>query len=147
MKGDVLEFIKVFSDATGVHPHICKGIYAVARMDKKMIFDSIGDLCTELNMSVEIGRSVAEVALNKYNPDKNGINKVGGSVVFSIKKLVRAAFPQFPSEIVDNIFQIVSEGDPSAMFDLLDDLKIPSSIFKLCYAVLTNKVGDVEDII
>jgi hypothetical protein len=70
---------------------------------------------------------------------------VEGSVIHSIKKLIRAAFPEFPSEIVDPAFQITSESDPTALFPLLTDQKVPLHLFKMSNAVLTGKQGEVED--
>lgn len=55
-------------------------------------------------MDPEIGSMLAELALNKYNPDALGINKVDGKVVLVVKQLFRNIFPQFPPEVIDSVF-------------------------------------------
>jgi hypothetical protein len=117
----------------------------LAKFDKKMILDSVGDICNSLGVEGAIGKAIAEITLNKYNPEKAGMNKADDSAMFSIKKLIRAAFPSFPVEIMDSLFQIVAEKDPSAMFDILEEMNIPTPMFKTAHSFLMKKPGMLEE--
>jgi hypothetical protein len=92
---------------------------------------------------MDIGKSIADLAMNIYNPAKTGINKVSDSVMYAIKKLLNSGFPSFPAELMDNLFKIISEGDPSAMFPMIENLGIPPHLFKLVYDFLTKNVNGV----
>jgi hypothetical protein len=87
-----------------VHKKVGKAVFSMVLRDKQMIIESAGELSEEIGVDMEIVKTVAEIALNSYNPDKVGINKSHGSILLAVKKLIRKAFPDFPVEIVDNLF-------------------------------------------
>ena len=52
-----------------------KGIVGAVKKDKKMLKIASADLCWVLDIPRAIGSIVAEIALDKYNPDKTGLNE------------------------------------------------------------------------
>jgi hypothetical protein len=40
---------------------------------------------------------------------------------------------------------VASEGDPSALFGILEDLGVPTEFFELSFNILAENGGDIED--
>ncbi len=102
-----------------MHQGVIKAVVALVMQDTPMLIKSIGELSTIIGLDPDIGTSLAEIALDSYNPDAIGINTVEGKIVLAIKKLFRKVFPVFPPDLIDIIFQLVSEGDPLPLAALL----------------------------
>ena len=96
IKGDLNELVNFIAQAMGLHPKISKALLALVRQNPEAIVAAVRDLCVEINVDAEIGGALAELALNKYNPEALGINKVDGKVLLVVKQLFRKLFPQFP---------------------------------------------------
>ncbi len=69
----------------GLHPKILSALIALIRQNPVLIVASVRDLCVEINVDPDIGASLAELALNQYNPDALGINRVDGKVLLIVK--------------------------------------------------------------
>ena len=151
--GDTNQLIALVSQGIGVHSGVIKSIVALVLQDNAMIVESIGELSTIIGLDGEIGTSLAEIALDTYNPDAIGINSVEGKIVLAIKKLFRKVFPVFPPDLIDTVFQLISEGDPLPMADLiqknnnaskdLPDARI--ALIKLVGYYLHNKKTMIEE--
>lgn len=109
------------------------------KQDYIIILDSINKLAVELGLDINLNNILAEIALDSYNPDSVGINKAQGTIILSLKKLFRKAFPTFPLETLDGLLQVVSEGDPRPLESILDKLNIPMPLFRMCIGYVMNK--------
>ena len=54
--------------ALGTHPVVTRGIVGTVKQDKKLVKK-------ELEVKQQFGEIIAEIALDKYNPDKTGLNE------------------------------------------------------------------------
>jgi hypothetical protein len=131
LAGNETAMVDLFSQFLGLHPKVCRALVAMIRGKRPQILESIGDMAKELDTDPDIAMIIGEIALDNYNPDKEGVNTPKGTVVLAIKKLLRKAFPQFPVETVDGILQIVSEGDPRPLVSLMEVLKIKPCLFAI----------------
>ena len=115
----------------GIDNHIALGLVGWLKQDYIIIMDSIHKLALELNLDMNLNNILAEIALDDYNPDSVGINKAQGTIILSLKKLFRKAFPTFPLETLDGLLQVVSEGDPRPLESILGKLKVPKPLFRM----------------
>ena len=118
--GDTGQLVALISQGIGVHQGVVKAIVALVLQDNKMLVESVGELAGIIGLDGDIGTSLAEIALDSYNPDAIGINTVEGKIVLAIKKLFRKVFPVFPPDLIDIVFQLISEGDPLPLADLIN---------------------------
>ena len=65
--------------------------------------------------------------------------------MLAVKTLMRELFNTFPVENVDEVLQLIFEGDPYPLFEIVDELGLPLPIFKLSRAVLMNEAGEAEE--
>jgi len=82
-------------------------------------------LCKEFKVDVILGKSVSEIAIDKFNPDKGGDNKVSGGIQIAAKNLLKTHFKGFPLEIIDNLFKVIAERNPQVFFNFLEEMKLP----------------------
>ena len=98
--------------------------------------DSIYKLSEELKLDPQFNVLVSEIVLNDFNPDEQGKNKVSGSVILAIKKLIQYLFPEFTSEILDTLLQILIVRDPEPLRALATKLHIPLELVNLIIALI-----------
>jgi len=130
----MVEFISV---STGLHPLICKSIISVITRKTDMMVTAAGDLCAQFGVDESMGRGVARITLDKFNPDQAGKhNKVSGAIQISSKEILKKNFPGFPLEVVDQEFAVIAERDPQIFYDFLEQSGLPSALFKMAGAYL-----------
>ena len=145
LDGNMGELIGMMYNNCGIDDSIGLGLVGWLKQDKVVILDSIDKLSTNLNLDRNLNLIVAEIALDKYNPDLVGINLAQGTIILSLKKLFRMSFPQFPLETLDGLLQVVSEGDPRPLEALLSKLNIPPALFKLAIGFVVDNDLKVQD--
>ena len=145
LDGNMGELIGMMYNNCGIDDSIGLGLVGWLKQDKVVILDSIDKLSTNLNLDRNLNLIVAEIALDKYNPDLVGINLAQGTIILSLKKLFRMSFPQFPLETLDGLLQVVSEGDPRPLEALLGKLNIPPALFKLAIGFVVDNDLKVQD--
>ena len=132
LDGNMGELINMMNKNCGIDENISLGLVGWLKQDSIIILDSIVKLAMELKLDVNLNTIIGEIALDAYNPDCVGINKAQGTIILSLKKLFRNAFPTFPLETLDGLLQVVSEGDPRPLENIVDKLNIPNPVFKMC---------------
>jgi len=139
LDGDMGALInKIMNKNCGIDKNIGLGLVGWLKQDEIIIMDSIHKLADELGQDTNLNDVLAEIALDKYNPDSVGINRAQGTIILSLKKLFRKAFPQFPLETLSGLLQVVSEGDPRPLKPILDKLNIPSPLFNMSIGFVTD---------
>lgn len=141
LDGNMGELINMMNKNCGIDENISLGLVGWLKQDAVIILDSIHKLAIDLNLDINLNSILAEIALDDYNPDSVGINKAQGTIILSLKKLFRKAFPTFPLETLDGLLQVVSEGDPRPLENILKKLNIPAPLFKLCIGYVVNNEG------
>ncbi len=117
--GDNNALFSVVSQGLGVHIGVVKAVVALVIQKKELLLEAVGDLSKEIGLDADIGASLAEIALDSYNPDAGGINSVEGKILLAVKLLFRKVFPVFPPKLIDIMFQLIAEGDPLPFSSLI----------------------------
>ena len=132
LDGNMGALINLFNKNCGIDENISLGLVGWLKQDSSIIMDSVHKLSMELGLDVNLNSILAEIALDDYNPDSVGINQAQGTIILSLKKLFRNAFPTFPLETLDGLLQVVSEGDPRPIENIVEKLNIPIPLFRMC---------------
>jgi hypothetical protein len=162
LNGNAGAVAKMLNTNIGVDYNISLGLVGMLKNDPAVIIDAIYKISEQLNVDPEINVILAEIILDNYNPDSHGKRKVAKSVILSIKKLIYKMFPNFESEILDNLLQTAIELDveplkgvlrklglPVEMLDLIiafvekDNTKIQNSVHELSQKVFPSYISEI----
>ena len=95
LDGNMGELISMMNKNCGIDNNVSLGLVGWLKQDSLIIVDSINKLALDLGLDVNLNSILAEIALDAYNPDSVGINQAQGTIILSLKKLFRKAFPTF----------------------------------------------------
>lgn len=143
--GGFEELVQFISSSAGIHPIIIKSIVAMSTRTKDLLISTIGDICEKFEVDPALGKGVARISLDKFNPDKGGQNKVSGQVLISAKEILASQYKGFPLNPIDNLFEVIAEKDPKCFFDFLKQMNLPMSPFKIGAAFLTKEEDKIEN--
>ena len=138
LDGNMGACISMMYKNCGIDNNIGLGLVGWLKQDPGILVDSVMKLAADLGQDINLNVILAEIALDKYNPDSVGINQAQGTIILSLKKLFRKSFPQFPLETIDGLLQVVSEGDPRPLESILEKLDIPSPLFQMSIGFVMN---------
>ena len=138
LNGNMGACINMLYRNCGIDNNIGLGLVGWLKQDPGILIDSVMKIAAELGQDVSLNATLAEIALDTYNPDSVGINHAQGTIILSLKKLFRKSFPQFPLETIDGLLQVVSEGDPRPLESILEKLDIPSPLFHMAIGFVMN---------
>jgi hypothetical protein len=85
LDGNIGVLKEMLSNNLGIESNIAMAIIGFIKGDTGMMLAAIQCLAMELNMDPELTTTIAEISLDKYNPDTVGINKAQGTVILSLK--------------------------------------------------------------
>ena len=145
LQGNASAIASMLHKNLGIDYTLGLAIVGLLKEDPVVIIDSVYKLSTQLGLDPELNVSLAEVILDTYNPGEMKSKKVQGSVILAIKKLFKQLFPDFPSEILDIILQILFENDPQPLLKLCSSLGVPPQLIKLAVALVANNEGKIQD--
>ena len=138
LDGNMGACINMMYKNCGIDNNIGLGLVGWLKQDPGILIDSVLKIAADLGQDVSLNSTLAEIALDTYNPDSVGINQAQGTIILSLKKLFRKSFPQFPLETIDGLLQVVSEGDPRPLESILRKLDIPSPLFQMSIGFVMN---------
>lgn len=145
LDGDMGMLIGMMNKNCGIDENVALGLIGWLKQDQIIILDSIHKIAVDLGLDTNLNIVLTEIALDKYNPDSFGINQAQGTIILSLKKLFRKAFPQFPLETLDGLLQIVSEGDPRPLESIVEKLNIPSAVFKMSIGFVMTEEKIIQE--
>ena len=112
-----------------------------------MILDSVYKLSEQLGLDPTLNVIIAEIILNKYDPDSVDGDKIRGSVVKSTKMLVQHFFPNFSNEILDGLLHVVIKMNPESLIPICKKLRIPEELIKLITSFLSKEEYEMLDML
>jgi hypothetical protein len=147
MNGNAGAIATLLYNSLGINYSIALGLVGVLKNDPIVILDSIYKLSETLNLDPELNIAIAEIILDKYNPDTPDRFKVSSSVILSIKKLLYHLFPSFQSEILDQILQVAIEQDIAPLKEIFTHLGAPSELLELIIAFAKKDQQNIQNAI
>jgi len=67
----------------------------VTLKNKTLIQESVKEICNLFKVDHRLGLAITDISLDKFNPDRVGINKVSGSITLATKELMGMNFQNF----------------------------------------------------
>lgn len=113
--------------------------------DSLVILDAVYKLSEQLGLEPTLNVMIAEIVLDKFNPDSVEGEKVRGSVIKSAKMLVQHFFPDFCSEILDDILHVIIKMNPESLEPICKRLDIPVEIITIASSFLSENKSDILD--
>jgi hypothetical protein len=147
MNGNAGAIATLLNNSLGIDYSIALGLVGVLKDDPIVILDSIYKLSEKLKLDPELNIAIAEIILDKYNPDAPDKNKVSNSVILSIKKLLYHFFPDFQSEILDEILQVTIKQDIAPLKEMFRQLGAPSELLELIIAFIKKDQTNIQNAI
>jgi hypothetical protein len=144
MKGDVGAIVRLLNENFGIEYSIALGLIGMLKNDPIIILDSIYKLSEKLDLDPELNITIAEIVLEKFSSGTIDTNKVSNSVILSIKKLLNYFFPDFQSEILDDILQVVIKQDIEPLNDIFTKLGAPPELLKLIIASIKKDQRNIQ---
>ena len=129
INGELKEMIEFIAYSAGIHPVICMAIISVVTKHKALLLDSVGEMCKMFDVDERIGRSVAEISLDKFNPDTAGKGKISGTIQIASKNMLGQNFNDFPLEVIDDQFDVQASRKSETFYAYLQEQKHPMSPF------------------
>jgi hypothetical protein len=144
MNGNAGAIATLLNNSLGIDYSIALGLVGVLKDDPIVIMDSIYKLSETLNLDPELNIAIAEIILDKYNPDNLDKDQVSNSVILSIKKLLHHFFPDFQSEILDVMLQVTIKQDIAPLKKMLRQLGAPSELLELIIAFVKKDKPNIQ---
>jgi hypothetical protein len=144
MKGDVGAIVRLLNENFGIEYSIALGLIGMLKNDPIIILDSIYKLSEKLDLDPKLNITIAEIVLEKFSSGTIDTNKVSNSVILSIKKLLNYFFPDFQSEILDDILQVVIKQDIEPLNDIFTKLGAPPELLKLIIASIKKDQRNIQ---
>ena len=83
--GDMSALLDLMNENCGIDKSIGLALIGCVKQDNLIILDSIDKLSKRLKINAEFATTICEIILDRYDPDRSGINKVNGKIVLLIK--------------------------------------------------------------
>ena len=144
LNGNVGMLLKVMNVYFGIDQGICFGIVGILIKDPTLILHCVHKISNKLHISSEINVAFCELAMNQWNSESKNIKEQLKSFNFCMKNLTNELYPDFPTELIDNVTKVLIEKNISPLRDILQKKENPTKIYDLAIAVMSKNTSEIQ---
>jgi hypothetical protein len=147
LNGNLGAVVDIMHRNWGINYNVAVGLAGLLKKDPVVILNSFVKSGTDSWMDPQISFKLGELALFKFLPESPDEVNISTSTITLIKNLMMYRSPRFPTNILDEFFEIVLKGSPRPLKEIWMKLGMKRELINLIGALKDENEGYIQQYI